>query len=250
MLPHEYTTFGTYPSRSRRVRGEQRLVEVTDHPARIVEIEQQRADRIGAERSDAVGDHQPARLGLERRPAVAELDQLPRAFGLLHQRCLTPLAHVVGVHHEVVDVVVAPERYVAAVDLAREQRHALVVRGAPGHRRHPERDEVGGLEQLRQDLVAVVRGVRGVVGDVSLTVALTVPSSSTKRTKRASSMPWLSVGPLGNSTRSRHVGRGRERGAVVRRCQPVQDVGGLAGDQVLEPERRRAGRSPPRARSS
>ena len=57
----------------------------------------------------------------------------------------------------------AGQRDVLAVDLAREQRHPLVLRAGPGQRRDLEGGEVVALDELRQDLEAVVGGVRGVV---------------------------------------------------------------------------------------
>src|SRR5690349_8302418 len=43
------------------------------------------------------------------------------------------------------------------------------------------------------------------------------PSSSANRTKRASSMPWLSVGPAGNRMRSERV---EKRNGPSRRSEP------------------------------
>ena len=66
--------------------------------------------------------------------------------------------------------VLAREHHVLPADLAREQRHALVLRGAAVERRDREGDEVVGLDQLRQDLEAVVRGVGRVVRDAAVVV--------------------------------------------------------------------------------
>ena len=57
---------------------QQGFVEPSEHPGRVVEVEQQRTDRVGAHRPDPVRQHQPALLGLEGRPAVADLQDLPR----------------------------------------------------------------------------------------------------------------------------------------------------------------------------
>ena len=56
----------------------------------VVEIEQQRAEGIGAERSDAVGQHEPAVRRLDRRTAVAELDDLPHLGGAVNDAAGRP----------------------------------------------------------------------------------------------------------------------------------------------------------------
>ena len=45
---------------------EQRFVEMADHDGRVVEVEQQRTQRVAPERPDTVGDHEPTGFGLER----------------------------------------------------------------------------------------------------------------------------------------------------------------------------------------
>ena len=49
----------------------------------LVQVEQHSADGVLPHGADAVGEDQPARRSLDRRAAVAELDQLPRALGCL-----------------------------------------------------------------------------------------------------------------------------------------------------------------------
>jgi hypothetical protein len=79
--------------------------------------------------------------------------------------------------------------------------------------------EVGGLQQVRRDLRAVERRVGREVGGVA---------SSVKRTNLASSMPWLSAGALGHSTRSDGVVRA-ELDLVVGRRHPPDPVGQRGG---------------------
>ena len=62
---------------------DQRLASLADDTARIVAVEQSRADGIAAHRSHAVSQEQPARLGLDRRAAVADQDNLPGKLGAI-----------------------------------------------------------------------------------------------------------------------------------------------------------------------
>ena len=93
---------------------------------RVVEVEQQRADRVRAHRADAVGEHEPALVGLDRRPAVADLDRLPRLVGDVERRRRRPAPDVVGEGDARSLAVVAGQRGEPAADPAREQRQALV----------------------------------------------------------------------------------------------------------------------------
>ena len=56
---------------------QQRLPELAENPGRIVDIEQDRSDAVGAHRTDAVGEYQPPGIGLDGRAAVPELQRLP-----------------------------------------------------------------------------------------------------------------------------------------------------------------------------
>ncbi len=56
---------------------EERLAQSADDPSWVFEVEQDAPDVVGPHGTDAVGEHQPARLGLDWRPAVAELNDLP-----------------------------------------------------------------------------------------------------------------------------------------------------------------------------
>jgi glycosyltransferase involved in cell wall biosynthesis len=48
---------------------------------RVIEVEQECTDDVDPHRADAMGEHEPAPFGLDRRPAVADLQHLPRADG-------------------------------------------------------------------------------------------------------------------------------------------------------------------------
>ena len=58
-------------------RAEERLTQPPEDPGGVLEVEQDCADAVGAHRTDPVGEHQPAGVCLDRRPAVAELDDFP-----------------------------------------------------------------------------------------------------------------------------------------------------------------------------
>ena len=75
-----------------------------------------------------------------------------------------PEMQMVGEHHVDVLVVLPAEHRVVAVDLAREQRHAFVLHGRAVQRDELEVQKVRRLDELRQDHLAVVGGVGGVVG--------------------------------------------------------------------------------------
>ena len=67
-----------------------------------------------------------------------------------------PEMDVGGKHQENIFVVLAREHGVAAIDLARKQRHAFVLHGGAVQRAEFEMDEVRRLQQLRQRDLAVV----------------------------------------------------------------------------------------------
>ena len=88
-----------------------------------------------------------------------------------------------------------------------------------------EGNEVRRFDELREDLDAVEGGVGGVVDHAPVVVG--------ERTKRASSIPWLSVGPAGKITRSEISESVGNVLGVVGRGQPVDDLGGLEGDGAI-----------------
>ena len=76
----------------------------------------------------------------------------------------------VGVHEVNVLAVLPRDHRVQAVDLAREERQALVPHLGAVERVDAEPQEVVGLQQLRQHDFAVERRVRGVVAGVAVVV--------------------------------------------------------------------------------
>ena len=56
---------------------DQRLARPCENLGWIVLVEKNRADRIFPDRTDAVGQQQPAFVELDRRPAIADLHELP-----------------------------------------------------------------------------------------------------------------------------------------------------------------------------
>ncbi len=149
---------------------QQRYLQPADHARRIIEIEQERAQRILAHRADAVRQHQPAGLGLDRRAAVAELHVFPGVRRLGDQLLGVPEVQHVRVHQIDVLVVLPREHRVQPPNLAGEQREALVPHLGAVERADPEPQEVVGLEDLRQDHLAVERGVGRVVADRAVVV--------------------------------------------------------------------------------
>ena len=110
-----------------------------------------------------MGDDQPAGFGLDRRAAVADLYGLP-GLGRAHQDLrVVPEVEVVGKHDEEVLVILPGEHRIAAVDAAREERHAFVLHRAAIERQHAEVQEILGFQELGKNGMAVVGGVSGVV---------------------------------------------------------------------------------------
>ena len=150
--------------------GQQRFPQAPDYARGVFQVEQERAEAILAHGAHAVTQHQPARLRLDGRAAVADLDEFPRLRGRQQQLGCLPEMDVVREHQEDVLIVLAREHGVLPVDFAREQRHALVLHGGAVERVEFEMDKVRRLQQLRQGDLAVVRGVGRVVGEAAVVV--------------------------------------------------------------------------------
>ena len=146
-------------------RHEKRFVEVPDHARRIVAVEQQGTDAIAAHRPDSVREEQPARFGFERRSAVADLHELPRKDGLSELLRLVPEVAIFRGHQIQALAVDARDHHVRTTELAREHRHALVLRVASVERDDVEAPKVRRFDKLRQNAEPVVRGIRGVIDD-------------------------------------------------------------------------------------
>ena len=86
----------TFPLRF--VGAQQRSRQPADHAGRIFQIEQEGPDGVFAHRADTMTDDEPARLRLDGRTAVADLQELP-AVGRLQERHLgMPEVQIVRVH--------------------------------------------------------------------------------------------------------------------------------------------------------
>ena len=107
-----------------------------------------------------MGQHQPTLVGEDRATAIADLDEFPGELGLQQQHpVVVPVIDPPRGEQVEVLPVLAADHVVAAAELAREQRHALVAAGASVDRFHREAVEVARAQQLGSDLLAVVGGV-------------------------------------------------------------------------------------------
>ena len=100
-----------------------------EHLGGIALVEQHGADRIFPDRTDAVGEQQPAFVQFDRRAAIADLHEFPGKLRLQNRLAAVPGVQVVGIDEVEVLVVLPADHGVSAVDLAGEQGHALVSRG-------------------------------------------------------------------------------------------------------------------------
>src|SRR3546814_14518096 len=73
---------------------DERYARAPEHARGIVLVEQNRADRIMAYGADAMGEEQPAFVEFDGRAAIADLDELPRRFGLHDNLAHAPIVDV------------------------------------------------------------------------------------------------------------------------------------------------------------
>ena len=99
---------------------------------------------------------QPAFVEFDGRAAVSDLKEFPRIRGLKNTLTAIPCVEVVRVDQMEVFVVLPSDHRVAAIDLTREQTHALVARCCSTHGRHAERSEVRRLQQFGPNAPAAV----------------------------------------------------------------------------------------------
>src|SRR3546814_9251422 len=86
-----------------------RYARAPEHARGIVLVEQNRADRIMAYGADAMGEEQPAFVEFDGRAAIADLDELPRIFGLHDHLAEAPFVEVVR-QDEVQALIVVADR--------------------------------------------------------------------------------------------------------------------------------------------
>ena len=101
---------------------QQRHFEPADHSRRVAQVEQECSHRVLAHRSDTMRQDQPTGLGLQRRAAVAELDELPRIGRLGDQLLGIPEMKHVRVHQVNVLVVLPRQHGIEPIDLAGRAR--------------------------------------------------------------------------------------------------------------------------------
>src|SRR4029450_560057 len=109
-------------------------------------------------------EQQPAFCQLDRRSAIADLDELPGKLRLQDRLTAFPSVQIVRIDQIKILVVLPRNHGVLAVDPARKQRHTLVACRRTMQRRHSKREEVAGLDQLRSNRSAPVSGIGRVVG--------------------------------------------------------------------------------------
>ncbi len=85
-----------------------------------------------------MGQHQPSFIQFDRRSAIADLHKFPRIFGLHHRHAIIPIIQIFGCDIMQVFIILPRDHGIAAINLAREQRHALVARRFALQRGHLE----------------------------------------------------------------------------------------------------------------
>src|SRR5580692_5566147 len=124
---------------------EQRLAKTADYLAGIIPIQQKRTDAVFPHGTDAVTEHQPSGIGLDRGTTISDLDQLPRKHGFDQHLVLIPEMDVLGKHEVDVLVVLAGEHGVESIDFPGKERHALVLGGGAVQGDESEVQEVKSL---------------------------------------------------------------------------------------------------------
>src|SRR3546814_11980558 len=107
---------------------DERYARAPEHARGIVLVEQNRADRIMAYGADAMGEEQPAFVEFDGRAAIADLDELPRIFGLNDYLDEAPFVEVVRQDAVPALIVVARDHCIAPASLSRNPSPPLVVR--------------------------------------------------------------------------------------------------------------------------
>jgi hypothetical protein len=98
------------------------------------------------------------------------LHKFIRELGHLQNLRLLPEVQIVREHDPVVLAILARQHHVLSIDLSREQGHPLALYLGSVQRNDLEREEVTGLNELRQDRLSIVRGIGGVVGHRAIVI--------------------------------------------------------------------------------
>src|SRR3546814_5814301 len=117
--------------------------------------------------ADAMGEEQPAFVEFDGRAAIADLDELPRIFGLHDHLAEAPFVEVVRQDEVQALIVVARDHRIAPADLSRKKRHPLVVRRSALERCQMECHEVPGFDQLRPYAASAVGGEGRIIGGLA-----------------------------------------------------------------------------------
>src|ERR1700689_2135810 len=75
----------------------ERLAQPAEDSGWVFEIEQKGPDVVGTHGPHSVSEHQPAHLGLDRRPTIAQLNYLPRCTRDLACQPLFPSAWILRI---------------------------------------------------------------------------------------------------------------------------------------------------------
>src|SRR5437016_2064047 len=145
------------------VRFDQGFPQSSDNFARIIAIQQQRADAVLAHGANSVAHDQPASAGLNGGPAVAKLNQFPWENRFKDQFAFIPEVDVIGKHDVDVLVVLAGEHGIEAVDFLRKEGHAFVFDGGTIQSNESKEEEIRSFYQLRHDHFAIEGSEGGVV---------------------------------------------------------------------------------------
>src|ERR1035438_7752967 len=125
---------------------QQGFTQAANHFGRIVKIEQESADRVFSHRADAVAQHQPASLRLNRRPAVPNLNHFPRECRLQKDFRLIPEMDIVGEHEVDVLRVLPGQHCIQSIHLLREKGHPFVLNRRTVQSSKSKKKEVGCLQ--------------------------------------------------------------------------------------------------------
>src|SRR6516164_1897181 len=146
-------------------------MEAADYLAGIIAIQQKSANAVSSQGADAVAEHQPARVGLNGRSAVAKLDQLPGENRLEEDFALIPEVDVVGEHEINALVVLAREHGIVPIDFSGEDGHAFVLGGRAIQSDEAKSKKINRLHQFRHHDLAI-EGRECRVVDVAAVVVL------------------------------------------------------------------------------
>ncbi len=147
--PHVYTTFGTLPARceaSGLTSGSRERASTRDGSALS---RQHGTDGVTTHRTYAVRPQQPALIELDRRAAVADLDELPGKPRLQNRNAFIPAIQVVGVDEVEVLVVLPRHHRVGAIQRDEGTSAMPLLRAALPVRGHAKLHEVCGSRAAR-----------------------------------------------------------------------------------------------------